>query len=76
MEKITTEEFMEKIDIFQVRFRKLDQFGWWDFKQNQTNAGMQFTSMEFQKGGSVRGIQLTSTIPEHQERNGQFEVTW
>ena len=30
MEKITTEEVMDKLDIFQSRFGKIDQFGWWD----------------------------------------------
>ena len=28
MEKITTEEVMDKLDIFQSRFGKIDQFGW------------------------------------------------
>ena len=28
MEKITTEEVMNKLDMFQSRFGKLDQFGW------------------------------------------------
>ena len=30
MEIITTEEVMEKLDMFQSRFGKIDQFGWWD----------------------------------------------
>ena len=28
MEKITTEEVMDKMDIFQSRFEKIDEFGW------------------------------------------------
>ena len=28
MDKITTEEVMDKLDIFQSRFGKIDQFGW------------------------------------------------
>ena len=28
MEKITTEEVMEKLNMFQSIFRKIDQFGW------------------------------------------------
>ena len=28
MEKITTEEVMDKLDMFQSRFVKIDQFGW------------------------------------------------
>ena len=29
-ENITTEEVMEKQDIFQKIFGKVDEFGWWD----------------------------------------------
>ena len=32
MEKITTEEVMDKLDMFQSRFDKIDQFGWWDLE--------------------------------------------
>ena len=28
MEKLTTEEVMDKLDMFQYRFGKLDEFGW------------------------------------------------
>ena len=28
MEKITTEEVMDKLDMFQARFGKLGEFGW------------------------------------------------
>ena len=27
---ITTEEVMENLDMFQSRFGKIDEFGWWD----------------------------------------------
>ena len=30
MENITTAEVMDKLDMFQSRFEKIDQFGWWD----------------------------------------------
>ena len=30
MEKITTEDVLEKLDMFQSRFGKIDQFGWWN----------------------------------------------
>ena len=30
MEYITPEEFMDKLDMFQAIFRKVDEFGWWD----------------------------------------------
>ena len=35
MEKITTEEVMDKLDMFQSRFGKIDQFGWWDYREFQ-----------------------------------------
>ena len=31
MEKIATEDVMDKLDIFLFRFGKIDKFGWWDF---------------------------------------------
>ena len=56
MENITTEEVMEKLDMFQSRFGEIDKFGWWDMERIQTDAGMQFTSKEFQEGLSICGI--------------------
>ena len=32
MEKITTEEVMDKPDMFQSGFGKIDEFGWWDLE--------------------------------------------
>ena len=32
MEKITTEEVMDNLDMFQSRFVKIDKFGWWDLE--------------------------------------------
>ena len=36
MENITTEEVMEKLHMFQERFGKVDEFGWWDMERIQT----------------------------------------
>ena len=33
MEKITTVEVMDKLDMFQSRFGKIDEFGWWDLER-------------------------------------------
>ena len=44
MENITTEEVMDKLDMFQSRFGKIDQFGWWDLEKISADAGTQFTS--------------------------------
>ena len=38
MEKITTEEVMEKLDMFQSRFGKIDEFGWWDLERISADA--------------------------------------
>ena len=71
IENITTEEVMDRIDIFQERYGKVDYFGWWDIKIIQTNPGMQFTSKEFQEGLYVRGVRLSLAAPYHQEMNVQ-----
>ena len=47
MEKITTEEFMDKLDMFQCRFGKILKIGWWDLEIISADAGTQFTSTEF-----------------------------
>ena len=43
MINITTEEVMEKLDMFLSIFEKVDEFGWWDMERIQTDAGTQFT---------------------------------
>ena len=47
MDNITTAEVMDKLDTFQSRFRKIDQFGWWDLERISADVGTQFTSTEF-----------------------------
>ena len=47
MENITTEEVMDKLDIYQTRFEKIDQFGWWGLERISADAGTQFTLTEF-----------------------------
>ena len=47
MDNITTEEVMDKLDMFQSRFGEIYQFGWWDLERISADAGTQFTSMEF-----------------------------
>ena len=76
MEKITTKEVMDKLDMFQSRFRKIDQFGWWDLERISADAGTQFTSIEFKDECQTRRVRLTLAAPEHQEMNGQVEVIW
>ena len=35
MEIITAAEVLDKLDMFQSRFGKIDQFGWWDLEKSQ-----------------------------------------
>ena len=45
---INTEEMINKLDMFQSRFEKLDEFGWWDWEIFSADADIKFTSTEFQ----------------------------
>ena len=65
MEKITTEEVMEKLDMFQSRFGKMDEIGWLDLEIISADAGTQFTSTEFKQEYQTRRFHLTLTAPEH-----------
>ena len=76
MENITTAEVLDKLDMFQSRFGKIDQFGWWYLERISADAGTQFTSTEFKDECQTRGVRLTLAAPEHQEMNGQVKVTW
>ena len=37
MENVTNEEVMEKLDMFQSRFGKVENFGWWYLEIIQTD---------------------------------------
>ena len=49
MESFITEEVMDKLDMFQSIFWKVDEFGWWDKEIIQTDAGTKFTYRCFRK---------------------------
>ena len=49
MEKITKEEVMDKLDMFQSIFGKIDQFGWWDLEIISSDAGTLFTSKKVKR---------------------------
>ena len=76
MESITTAEVMNKLDMFQSRFRKIDQFGRWGLEIISADAGTQFTSTEFKEECQTCRVRLTLAAPEHQEMKRQVEVTW
>ena len=66
---------MEKLDMFQSRFGKIYQFGWWDLEIISADAGTQFTLTEFKEECQTRGFSLMLAAPEHQDMNGQVEMT-
>ena len=47
---------MEKLDMFQARFGKVEEFGWWDMERIQTDDVAQFNSKEFKEVLSVHGV--------------------
>ena len=76
MEEISKEEVMDKLDMFQSIFGKIDKFLWWALEIITSDPGSQFTWTEFKEEFQTRGVHLTLAAPEHQEMNGQVEVTW
>ena len=48
-EKITTAEVMDKLDMFQYRFGKIDAFGWWNLERISADAGSKCTSIELKE---------------------------
>ena len=59
MEKITTEEVMDKLYMFQSRFGKIDEFGWWYLEIISADVGTQFTLTEFNQECQTCGVHLT-----------------
>ena len=49
MDRITTEENMGKLDMFQSRIGKIDEFIWWDLEIISADTGTQLTSMDFKE---------------------------
>ena len=48
MEIVTSEKVMDKLDMFQARFGKIDEFSCWDLENISADAGTQFTSTDVQ----------------------------
>ena len=70
MEIFTAEEVIDKLDMFQSRFEKIETFGWWDLERMSAYAGTQFPYTEFQEKCKTHSVFLTLAAPEHQEMNG------
>ena len=64
------------MDMFRSRFGRIDQFGWWDLEIISAYAETQFTSTEIKDECQTRGVSLKLAATEHQDMNGQIEVTW
>ena len=75
MEKITTEEVMDKLDMLQSRFWEIDEFGCWNLEKISADADTQFTLTEFKEECQTYVSHLTLLAPENQESNRQVEVT-
>ena len=65
MDRIATEEVMEKLDMFQSKFGKIEEFGWWDLNRNSADANTQFNSTELQDKCQPHGVHLKLAAPEH-----------
>ena len=76
MEKITIEEVMDKLDVFQSIFVKTDEFGWWGLEGISADSGVQFTSKEFKEESKTPRVNLTLAALDHHKMNRQVEVIW
>ena len=59
MERVTTEEVMDRLYIFQDRLGKVYGFGCWYLEIISEDAGTQFISTEFQEKLRTHGVCLT-----------------
>ena len=66
MDKITIEEVMYKLGIFQSRFGRIGEFGWWDLGIISVDSGTQFTLTDYKQECQTCGVHLTLAAPEHQ----------
>ena len=67
---------MDKLDMFQDIFGKVDECGWWELERISSDESTLFNSTVFQDKCQTCDIWLTLADPEHQKINGQVEVAW
>ena len=60
---------MDKLDMFQYIFGKIDEFGWWDLERISLDAVTQFNLIEFKEECQTCGVHLTLAASEHQVMN-------
>ena len=61
--------------MFQSKFVKIDEFGWWYLEIISADVRTKFTSTEFKDNFQTRGVHLRLAALEHQWMNGKFKVT-
>ena len=66
IERIYTGQVMDNLDMFQSRFGRIDEFGWWELEIISADAELQFTSTDFKEECQTCGFHLTLGAPEHQ----------
>ena len=57
---------MDKQDMFQSRFLKIDEFLWWDLERISADSESKFISIEFKEECQTHGVHLMLVAPEHQ----------
>ena len=65
---------MDKLDMFQSRFGRIDKFGWWDLETISADAGSQFTSTELKQECQTRGVDIRSSGTSENEWTGQIYI--
>ena len=66
MGRINSEKVMDKLDMFQDIFGKVDEFDYWDLERISADTDMQFNSTEFLDKFQTCGVWITLAAPEHQ----------
>ena len=56
---------MDKLYMFQSRFVKIDECGWWDLEIISADTGTQFNPTELQDECQTRGVHLTLAALKH-----------
>ena len=57
---------LDKLDKFQYRSGKIEEFGWCDLERISADVGTKFTSTGLQDACQTRCAHLTLSAPEHQ----------
>ena len=65
MDRIIIEEVMDKLDMFQSMFGKIDEFVWWDLEIISADEGTQFTSTELKEKFQLCSVHLVLAALEH-----------